>query len=107
MLHFDRDGDEPPARTIENCGAHDLSLEAERLGHIDSPKLGDTQRMLIDRKLIVGKVEAQSIPFLASSLSVSHLCGTLSNEPAPSYKHDARPRKLSESRFLVLEWDLA
>src|SRR2546429_6512555 len=65
VLHLYRDGDEPPACTRGNDGAHDLTLKAERFGHIDSHKLGDTYRLPIDSKFIVGQIEAQSIPFLA------------------------------------------
>src|SRR5712691_2126361 len=65
ILHFDRDGDEPPACLVGNSCAHDFALEAERFGHVDDAKLGNTYGLPIDRELIVGKVEAESIPFLA------------------------------------------
>src|SRR5712692_2094271 len=65
MLDLYRDGDEPPACTIGNDRAQDFALKAERFGHVDGSKLGDAYRMTIDREFIVGKIEAQSIPFLA------------------------------------------
>src|SRR6266702_2988380 len=65
MLHLYRDGGEPPACTRGNDGAHDLARPAERFGHVDGAKLGDAYRLPINRKFIVGKIEAQAIPFLA------------------------------------------
>src|SRR5437764_2536735 len=65
MLHLDRDGNEPPARTIRNDRTHDLALESERFGHIDRPKFGDSERLPIHRKFVVSKIEAQPVPFLA------------------------------------------
>src|SRR5712692_7345067 len=65
MLDLYRDGDEPPACTRGNDGAHDLPLKSSCFGHIHRSKLGDAYRMTINRKFIVGKIETQSIPFLA------------------------------------------
>src|SRR6266487_4774868 len=65
MLHFDRNGDEPPARTIGNSGAHDLALEAQFFGHVDVAQLWDAECMTVNRELIVCQVEAQSITLLA------------------------------------------
>jgi hypothetical protein len=55
----------PPACTIGNDRAHDLALKSSRFGHIHRPKLGDTYHMPINRQFIVGKIETQSLPFLA------------------------------------------
>src|SRR5260370_13313515 len=65
MLNLYRDGDEPPACTIENNSSHDPAVKAERFSHVDDYKIGDTYRMPVHRAFIVGKIEAQSIPFLA------------------------------------------
>src|SRR5689334_12573139 len=65
MVHLDCDGDEPPAGTVGNRGAHDLAREAQFLSHVDMAKLRHSKRVSIDRKLIVGQIEAQSVPFLA------------------------------------------
>src|SRR5207247_9369630 len=65
MLHLDRNGDEPPARTIGNHRAHDLAVKAEFFRHVDISQLGNTERMPIDRKFIIGQIEAQAISFLA------------------------------------------
>src|SRR6266566_73389 len=65
MLNLYRDGDEPPARTIGNDCTHDLACKAKCFSHIDGSELGDTYRMPLDRKLIVGEVEAQPITLLA------------------------------------------
>src|SRR5438552_7182454 len=65
MLHLDRNGDEPPARTRGNRCAHDFALETQCLAHVDIAQLRDSQRMLMNGELVVGQVEAQSITLLA------------------------------------------
>src|SRR5579859_1523791 len=64
MLHFDRKGDKPPARAMGNSCAHDLALETPFLGHVDIAQLGNMEGMPINRKFIVGQVEAQFVSFL-------------------------------------------
>src|SRR6266446_2130440 len=64
MLHFDRNGDEPPACTIGNSCAQDLATETQFLGHVDITQLGNMQGMPINRKFIVGQVKAQFVLFL-------------------------------------------
>ena len=65
MLHFDRDGDEPPARAMGNGGAHDLATETRLVGHVDVAQLRDVECMPVNREFIVRQIEAQSISFLA------------------------------------------
>ena len=65
MLYRYRNGDEPPACTIGNDRAHDLAAKAESLGHVDRSQLWNADAMSIDRKFVISKVEAQSVPFLA------------------------------------------
>src|SRR2546421_2731562 len=65
VRYFYRDGDEPPACTRGNDGTHDLAMKAERFGHVDGSKLGDAYSTPINSKFIVGKIETQSVPFLA------------------------------------------
>ena len=43
MLHLDRDGDEPPARTIGNSCTRDFARKAQFLGHVDIAQLQRTQ----------------------------------------------------------------
>src|SRR5258708_35223108 len=64
MLPVDRNGDEPPARAIGNRCAHDLALETQFLGHVDIAQLRNMEGMPINRKFIVGQVEAQCVSFL-------------------------------------------
>src|SRR5712691_1338699 len=65
MLHLDRDRDEPPACVRGNGCTHDLARKAQYFGHVDIPKFGNMERMPINGELIIGKVEAQTISFLA------------------------------------------
>jgi len=65
MLHLDRNGDEPPTRTVENGRTHGFASKTHFLSHIDLAQLRDMQRMPVNREFVVGQVEAQSITLLA------------------------------------------
>ncbi len=65
MVDFDRDGNEPPTRSLRNGGAHDLARDPKRFRHVHIPDLGDVQSVPINGKLIIGKIKAFAVAFLA------------------------------------------